>query len=60
MLALLIRFLPMPKEEIKINKDNTPVLPFIKKAWKFFTLLFVGVTMTGIIGYSVLAWGVEM
>ena len=60
MLALLIRFLPMPKEEIKINKDNTPVLPFIKKAWKFFTLLFLGVTMTGIIGYSVLAWGVEM
>ena len=31
-----------------------------KKAWKFFLLMFVGVTITGLVGYSVLAWGIEM
>ena len=59
-LALLIRFLPMPKDEVEKNQIENPVLPFIKKAWKFFAFMFLGVTMTGIIGYSVLAWGVEM
>ena len=58
--AFLIRFLPMPKDEINKNKNEKPVLPFIKEAWKFFAFMFLGVTMTGIIGYSVLAWGVEM
>jgi MFS family permease len=50
----------MPKDEINKNKNEKPVLPFIKEAWKFFAFMFLGVTMTGIIGYSVLAWGVEM
>ena len=58
--AFLIRFLPMPKDEINKKKNEKSVLPFIKEAWKFFAFMFLGVTMTGIIGYSVLAWGVEM
>ena len=35
-------------------------MPFFKKAWKFFLLMFIGVTITGLVGYSVLAWGIEM
>ena len=58
--ALMIKFLPMPSDEIKKTDYQVSIFPFLKKAWKFFALIFLGVTMTGIIGYSVLAWGVEM
>ncbi len=56
--ALSLKFLPFP--ETRIEKEKTYFLPFFKKAWKFFLLMFIGVTITGMVGYSVLAWGIEI
>ena len=57
--ALLLKFLPFPEITTE-KKDEAEFMPFFKKAWKFFILMFVGVTITGLVGYSVLAWGIEM
>ena len=57
--ALFLKFLPFPETNIE-KTDSTSFMPFFKKAWKFFLLMFIGVTITGLVGYSVLAWGIEM
>ena len=57
--ALLLKFLPFPEITLE-KKEEVEFMPFFKKAWKFFILMFVGVTITGLVGYSVLAWGIEM
>ena len=57
--ALLLKFLPFPQIAVE-KKEKVQFMPFFKKAWKFFLLMFVGVTITGLVGYSVLAWGIEM
>ena len=57
--ALLLKFLPFPEITLE-KKEEAEFMPFFKKAWKFFILMFVGVTITGLVGYSVLAWGIEM
>ena len=44
---------------IKVIKEDSFQFFFLK-AWKFFLLMFIGVTITGLVGYSVLAWGIEM
>jgi MFS family permease len=57
--ALLLKFLPFPEITLE-KKEEAEFMPFFKKAWKFFVLMFIGVTITGIVGYSVLLWGPEM
>ena len=57
--ALFLKFLPFPETNIE-KTESASFMPFSKKAWKFFLLMFVGVTITGLVGYSVLAWGIEM
>ena len=57
--AFCLKYLPIPdrKEIKKVSKVS--IIPYLKKSWKFYSVMFIGVTITGLVGYSVLGWGVE-
>ena len=59
-ISLSVKILPIPKRKLVPNTEKIYLAPYLKKAWKFLFLMFLGVTITGLVGYAVLAWGIEI
>lgn len=58
--SLSVKILPIPERKTGATSENISLVPYLKIAWKFLLLMFLGVTITGLVGYAVLMWGIEI